>query len=60
MKIREQPPGACPHAIKLPEPPLQIPIATVYADGNGTSHYRPLADTLNTQSALVRAALGRP
>ncbi len=47
-------------AVKLPEPPLQIPIATVYADGNGTSHYRPLADTLNTQSALVRAALGRP
>lgn len=47
-------------AVKLPQPPVQIPIATVYEDGNRTSHYRPLADTWRTQTALVRAALGRP
>lgn len=45
-------------AVKLPRPPVQIPIATVYEDGNRTSHYRPLADTWRTQTALFRAALG--
>ena len=44
-------------AAKLPQPPVQIPITTVYESGNATSHYRPLADTLSTQAALVRAAL---
>lgn len=44
-------------ATKLPQPPVQIPITTVYESGNATSHYRPLADTLSTQAALVRAAL---
>ena len=43
-------------AAKLPQPPVQIPITTVYENGNGTSHYRPLADTLSTQAALLRAA----
>jgi len=43
-------------AAKLPRPPVQVPIATVYADGNAASHYRPLADTLSTQGALFRAA----
>lgn len=47
-------------AVKLPQPPVQIPIATVYEDGNRTSHYRPFADTWRTQTALFRAALGRP
>ena len=36
------------HAI----PPLQIPIKTVYIEGNRSSHYRPLKDTLLTQAAL--------
>ena len=46
-------------ATRLPGGPVQISIATVYQDGNKTSHYRPLADTLNTQSALIRAALAK-
>lgn len=33
-------------------PPLQIPIETVYLEGNGSSHYRPLRDTFRTQWAL--------
>lgn len=44
-------------AAKLPQPPVQVPITTVYENGNGTSHYRPLADTFSTQAALIRAAL---
>lgn len=39
--------------------PVEVPIATVYADGNRSSHYRPLADTWNTQRALVSAACRR-
>ena len=35
----------------------EIPIATVYDPGNATSHYRPLVDTVQTQWALLRAAL---
>ena len=34
------------------QPPLQIPIRTVYLEGNRSSHYRPLRDTLLTQAAL--------
>jgi len=34
------------------QPPLQIPIKTVYLEGNRSSHYRPLRDTLLTQAAL--------
>ena len=34
------------------EPPLQIPIRTVYINGNRSSHYRPFRDTLLTQAAL--------
>jgi len=37
--------------------PVQIPITTVYADGNATSHFRPLADTFRTQRALFAAVL---
>ena len=33
-------------------PPLQVPIRTVYLDGNRSSHYRPFRDTLLTQAAL--------
>ena len=33
-------------------PPLQIPIKTVYLEGNKASHYRPFRDTLLTQAAL--------
>lgn len=39
-------------ARRHPSPPLQIPVKTVYLEGNRTSHYRPLRDTLLTQAAL--------
>lgn len=35
-----------------------VPITTVYEPGNPTSHYRAFRDTLLTQSALIRAAIG--
>ena len=35
-----------------PSPPREVPIKTIYLDGNSASHYRPLRDTLLTQSAL--------
>ncbi len=35
--------------------PVEIPITTVYVDGNRSSHYRPLADTWSTQRALFAA-----
>ena len=37
----------------------EIPISTVYAPGNPTSHYRVLRDTWLTQSALFAAAFTR-
>ncbi|MCR5413464.1 MAG: glycosyltransferase family 2 protein [Kiritimatiellae bacterium] len=36
--------------------PVHVPVSTVYEKGNPTSRYRPLADTLRTQSALFAAA----
>ena len=33
-------------------PPLQVPIRTVYLEGNRSSHYRPFRDTVLTQAAL--------
>ena len=33
-------------------PPIQVPIKTVYLEGNKASHYRPFRDTLLTQGAL--------
>lgn len=39
--------------------PLQLPIETVYIDGNKSSHYRPLRDTILTQRALWSARFGR-
>lgn len=32
---------------------VELPIATVYEPGNASSHFRPLADTLSTQIALL-------
>lgn len=39
--------------------PLQLPIETVYIDGNRSSHFNPLRDTLLTQGALLSARFGR-
>lgn len=38
--------------------PKQIPIETVYVDGNKSSHFRPLRDSFLTQLALLRARFG--
>ncbi|MBR2838583.1 MAG: glycosyltransferase family 2 protein [Kiritimatiellae bacterium] len=38
---------------------VQVPISTVYLDGNRASHFRPLADSLLTQRALFSAARRR-
>ena len=38
-----------------PSPPLQVPIETVYIDGNKSSHFRPFEDTVRTQWALLGA-----
>ena len=46
-------------AARLPNGIIQLPIASVYEPGNGTSHFRPLADTFSTQRALFAAAFGR-
>ena len=35
-----------------PAPPREVPIRTIYLDGNAASHYRPLRDTFRTQLAL--------
>lgn len=44
-------------AARLRARPVQIPVATVYLDGNAASHYRPFADTVRTQFALFAARL---
>ncbi len=39
--------------------PLQLPIETVYIDGNKSSHFNLLRDTILTQRALWSARMGR-
>ena len=39
-------------ARRHPAPPREVPVRTIYLDGNATSHYRPLRDTFRTQLAL--------
>ena len=39
-------------ARRHPAPPREVPIRTIYLDGNATAHYRPLRDTFRTQLAL--------
>lgn len=45
------------HAVRQSGGIAQVPITTVYERGNATSHFRPLADTLSTQRALIAEAL---
>ena len=46
-------------ARRHPAPPRQIPIETVYIDGNKSSHFRPFQDTVATQRALLGARLAQ-
>ena len=47
------------HGARAKAGPLQIPIATVYLDGNRSSHFRPLVDAIRTQGALFDARFSR-
>ena len=40
------------------EPPLQVPIETVYLDGNAASHFSPLKDTVRIYRALFSFRFG--
>ena len=42
-----------------PAPPREVPVRTIYLDGNAFSHYRPLRDTFRTQLALWGSLLHR-
>ena len=39
-------------ARRHPAPPVEVPVRTIYLDGNASSHYLPLRDTFITQLAL--------
>ena len=43
-------------AAKALPAPVQVPIATVYEEGNKTSHFRPLRDSVRTQLAWFGSA----
>ena len=40
-----------------PERPLQLPITTIYREGNASSHFSPLRDTVRIFAALVRSRM---
>ena len=40
-------------------PPVQVPIATVYIEGNASSHFNPLRDTIRIYGALLRFCITR-
>ena len=46
-------------ARRHPAPPREVPVRTIYLDGNAASHYRPLRDTFRTQLALWGALFRR-
>ena len=37
--------------------PIEVPISTVYLDGNCSSHFDPIWDSVRIYSALLRVAL---
>ena len=41
-------------ARRHPEPPMQVPIETVYIDSNATSHFSPLLDTIRIYRSLFQ------
>jgi glycosyltransferase involved in cell wall biosynthesis len=42
------------HACRLPNQPIEMPIRTVYEDGNRTSHFRPLLDSTRIYLVVLR------
>ena len=39
--------------------PVEVPISTVYLDGNRSSHFEPLRDSMRIYRVLLRLALQR-
>jgi hypothetical protein len=37
--------------------PMEVPISTVYLDGNRSSHFDPVRDSMRVYSVLLRIAL---
>jgi len=46
-------------AARMKEKPVQVRIKTVYLEGNRTSHFNPIRDSIRTQSALLSARFSR-
>lgn len=42
------------HFCRAGEPPMEVPINTVYIDGNRSSHFRPIRDSIRIYSGLLR------
>ena len=47
------------HLCRPDRPPLELPVATVYLDGNRSSHFHPLRDSLRVCLALLRVLTSR-
>lgn len=47
------------HLCRTGPRPLEVPVATVYLEGNGGSHFHPVWDSLRVYSALLRWARPR-
>lgn len=45
------------HLCESKRPPLEIPISTIYLDGNRSSHFHPVRDSIRIYSALLKLTL---
>ena len=45
---------------RMKQKPEQVHIKTVYLEGNRTSHFNPIRDSLRTQLTLLHAAFTTP
>jgi glycosyltransferase involved in cell wall biosynthesis len=45
------------HFCRAGSPPLEVPITTVYIEGNRSSHFKPIRDSLRIYSGLLRYAV---
>jgi glycosyltransferase involved in cell wall biosynthesis len=47
--------GFLAHFCRIGVPPIEVPIATIYIDGNRSSHFKPLRDSVRIYSFLLRS-----
>lgn len=47
--------GFLAHFCRIGVPPVEVPIATIYIDGNRSSHFKPLRDSVRIYSFLLRS-----